>query len=287
MGANGKSLLETVEAARDSLSRSEARVADLILGDPNRAVELSIAAMAAQAEVSEPTVARFCKSLGFSGLKEFKLRLARSLGSGTPFIHQDVSADDPAPHAIGKMIDRASLALANLKPTLDANQIAAAVEALSRAARLEFYGQGNSGIVALDAQHKFFRLGIPTAAYSDPHVHAMSAALLGPHDVVVAISASGRTMDLMRSAEIARHAGATVIALTTRASPLARLSDITIATDVEEDTDVYSPMLSRLVHLTVIDVLSVLTALQRGGAGASSMARAKQSVQDKRVPVEN
>lgn len=283
MSETGKALLLTIEAARDHLSRSEARVADIILGDPNRAVEMSIAAISEAADVSEPTVARFCKSLGFSGLKEFKLRLARSLGSGTPFVHQDVKPGDDASAVVSKMIDRASKAIASLRDDMDSALLAKAARILAEASRLEFYGQGNSGIVALDAQHKFFRLGIPTAAYSDPHVHAMSAALLGSKDVVIAISASGRTLDLIRSVEIAKSAGVTVIGITTRGSPLTRLCDVAITTDVEEDADVYSPMLSRHVHLAIIDVLSVLTALERGDAGVSSMARAKKSVREKRT----
>lgn len=282
MSETGKALLLTIEAARDHLSRSEARVADIILTDPNRAVEMSIAAISEAADVSEPTVARFCKSLGFSGLKEFKLRLARSLGSGTPFVHQDVKPGDDASAVVSKMIDRASKAIASLRDDMDSAQLAKAARAIAEAGRLEFYGQGNSGIVALDAQHKFFRLGIPTAAYSDPHVHAMSAALLGPKDVVIAISASGRTLDLIRSVEIAKNAGVTVVGITTRGSPLTKLCDVAITTDIEEDTDVYSPMLSRHVHLAIIDVLSVLTALERGDAGVASMARAKKSVREKR-----
>lgn len=283
MSENGKALLLTIEAARDHLSRSEARVADMILADPNRAVEMSIAAISEAADVSEPTVARFCKSLGFSGLKEFKLKLARSLGSGTPFVHQDVKPGDDAALVVSKMLERASKAIAGLRDDLDSGLLAKAARAIAQAGRLEFYGQGNSGIVALDAQHKFFRLGLPTAAYSDPHVHAMSAALLGPQDVVIAISASGRTLDLIRSVEIAKNAGVTVIGITTRGSPLTRLCDVAITTDVEEDTDVYSPMLSRHAHLAIIDVLSVLTALERGDAGVSSMARAKKSVREKRT----
>lgn len=283
MSETGKALLLTIEAARDHLSRSEARVADIILADPNRAVEMSIAAISEAADVSEPTVARFCKSLGFSGLKEFKLRLARSLGSGTPFVHQDVKPGDDAGAVVVKMIDRAAKAIASLRDDMDSATLAKAARAIAEAGRLEFYGQGNSGIVALDAQHKFFRLGIPTAAYSDPHVHAMSAALLGPRDVVIAISASGRTLDLIRSVEIAKNAGVTVIGITTRGSPLTKLCDVAITTDVEEDTDIYSPMLSRHVHLAIIDILSVLTALERGDAGVTNMARAKKSVREKRT----
>lgn len=277
-------LLTQIESARDGLSPSEARVADFILSNPHRAVELSISALSQAAGVSEPSVARFCKSIGFSGLREFKIRLAKSLGAsaGTPFIHQDVTSGDDAGEAAAKVVDRAIAALDGLRANLDSGALKTAATALAKARRLEFYGQGNSGIVALDAQHKFFRLGLGTVAYSDPHVHAMSAALLGAEDVVVAISASGRTLDLIRSVEIARAAGAFVIGITTRGSPLSRHCSLTLVTDVEEDADIYAPMTSRLVHLAVVDILAVLTALARGEQQTAILARAKQSVQDKR-----
>jgi RpiR family carbohydrate utilization transcriptional regulator len=285
MDEPGRTLLSRIEALRDDLTPSEARVADVVLASPHRAIEWSIGAMSAAADVSEPTVARFCKSLGFSGLKEFKIQLARSLGEtmGTPFVHQDVTPDDSAGDAALKVIGRAVRALEGFGSRLDSGVLKSAAGFITRARRVEFYGQGNSGVVALDAQHKFFRLGLATSAYSDPHVHAMSAALLGPEDVVVAISAGGRTLDLIRSVEIAKAAGATIVGLTTRGSPLARHCDLTIATDVEEDADIYAPMTSRLVHLTAIDVLAVLVALEVGPGLARHLERAKQSVREKRA----
>lgn len=280
MADQANALLVAIETTRDGLSRSEARVADFILGDPNRAVEMSIATLAAAASVSEPTVARFCKSMGFSGLKDFKLRLARSLGASVR-VHQDVSPQDSAASATTKVLDRAARGIAGARDSADHASISRAAEAIATARRVEFYGQGNSGIVALDAQHKFFRLGIATAAYSDPHVHAMSAATLGPRDVVMAISASGRSVDLIRSVEIAKNAGVTVVALTTRGSPLMRLADIAIATDIEEDPDLYAPMVSRLVHLALIDALAVLVALKQGTKAQSTLDRGKRSLRDK------
>ncbi len=277
-------LLTRIEASRDQLTSSEARVANVILSNPNLAVELSISAMAAQAGVSEPTVARFCKSIGFSGLKEFKLQLARSLGGAqTATPHTPVSAGDSAGSAAMKVIDRSIQALGNLRDTLDSGLLAEAARHIASARRLEFYGQGNSGIVALDGQHKFFRMGLPTGAYSDPHVHAMSAALLKPGDVVVAISASGRTLDLLRSIEIARESGAYVIGVTTRGSPLMRLCNVTIAVDVDQDDDPYSPMTSRLLHLEVLDMLAVLVALEMGPGLAGNVKRVRQTIADKRA----
>jgi len=275
-------LLAQIEAARDSLSRSEARVADYVLNSPQGVLELSIEALSTAAGVSEPTVARFCKSVGFSGWKEFKIQVARSLGGGVPFMHQDIKADDPIGVAAAKVVDSSISALLSVRDRLDSGILKSAVGILTRAARIEFYGQGSSGIVALDAQHKFFRLGIPTVAYSDPHVHAMSAALLGPSDVVVAVSAAGRTLDLIRSVEIARGAGAQVIGITTGGSPLTQHCSLTLSTDVHDDQTIYASMISRLTHLAIVDILAVLVALERGPERIRLLERGKRSVREKR-----
>lgn len=277
------SLIARIDSASRNLPPSEARVATAVLADPGLAVTLSIAAIGKAADVSEPTVARFCKSLGFSGFREFKLALAYSIAGGVPFVHGDVAPDDRVPDIADKVLNRAISSFSILRDRLDAARIDEAIALIAGARRLDFFGQGNSGIVALDAQHKFFRLGFATSAYSDPHIHSMAAALLGAEDVVVAISAGGRTLDLIRSVEIARDAGAKVIAITVGGSPLARASDLTIATDLFEDQDIYSPMISRLSHLALIDVLAVGTAIRLGPEVARGLEKAKAAVREKRA----
>jgi RpiR family transcriptional regulator, carbohydrate utilization regulator len=277
------SLIARIDSASRNLPPSEARVAQAVLVDPGLAVTLSIAAIAKAADVSEPTVARFCKSLGFSGFREFKLALAYSIAGGVPFVHGDVAPDDGVPDIADKVLNRAISSFSILRDQLDSVRIEEAIALIIAARRLDFFGQGNSGIVALDAQHKFFRLGFATNAYADPHVHSMAAALLGLQDVVVAISAGGRTLDLIRSVEIARDAGAKVIAITVGGSPLARASDLVIATDLFEDQDIYSPMISRLSHLALIDVLAVGTAIRLGPEVARGLEKAKAAVREKRA----
>ena len=128
--------------------------------------------------------------------------------------------------------------------------------------RIEFYGVGNSGIVAQDAQHKFFRLGITSIAHSDGHMQVMSASTLGPGDCVMVISNSGRTRDLMDACDIARKNGATTIVITASGSPLASAGHIHLAADHPEGYDRYSPMVSRLLHLLIIDILATTVALR-------------------------
>lgn len=276
-------LLARIEASFDELRKSERAVAQFVLTHPNEVLSISIAELAYRVGVSQPTVARFVNALGFTGFKDFKLRLAQSLASGVPYVHRDVGPDDSLDEVAPKVFNRTIGALMSVRNQLDAVRLQRAVEFITRAARMEFYGIGNSGIVATDAQHKFFRFGIPSVAYSDPHTQGMAATLLEEGDVVVAISASGRTPEIIRACELAREAGAEVIAITASGSPLARTATVLLAADVPEDPDVYAPMTSRIAHLAIIDVLSVSVALASGPELIKRLERTKQTLRDKRI----
>jgi len=276
-------LVARIEASLGELRKSERAVAEFVLAQPNEVLNISIAELAYRVGVSQPTVARFVNALGFSGFKEFKLRLAQSLASGVAYVHRDVGPDDSLGEVAPKVFNRTIGALMSVRNQLDSARLGRAVELITRAGRMEFYGIGNSGIVAADAQHKFFRFGIPAVAYSDPHTQGMAATLLDPGDVVVAISASGRTAEVIRSCELAREVGAEVIAITASGSPLARLATVVLAADVPEDPDVYAPMTSRIAHLAIIDVLSVSVALASGPELIKRLERTKQTLRDKRI----
>ena len=147
--------------------------------------------------------------------------------------------------------------LLQVRDKLDTAKLQEAIRLLTQANRVEFYGFGASGAVAVDAQHKFFRLQMSTTAYSDPHMQNMSAVTLTPGDVVVAISQTGRTKSLMQSVQLAKEVGASVIGLCPSGSPLAEMVTLPLFMDVPEDTEIYTPMSSRIAHLVAIDVLAV------------------------------
>ncbi|MDZ4130458.1 MAG: SIS domain-containing protein, partial [Hydrogenophaga sp.] len=180
-----------------------------------------------------------------------------------------VDVDDKTSDVLVKVTDNTVAAFLKYRNDASSHAIEKAVDALvatyKHKGRIEFYGAGNSGIVAQDAQHKFFRLGINAIAYSDGHMQVMSASLLGPGDCVVIVSNSGRTRDLMDAADIARKHGATVITITTSGTPLAQAGHIHLSADHPEGYDRYSPMTSRLMHLMVIDIVATCLALRIGG----------------------
>jgi RpiR family carbohydrate utilization transcriptional regulator len=281
-----KNLLEATRKALDSFSNSERKVAEAVLADPEAVINSSMAVLAQAAGVSEPTVLRFCRAIGYEGFTEFKVRLAQSLVTRGVYADLEVKPGDPAEAYSQKIVDATIDMLIQLRHRLDAAAIEAATELLSRAHKIEFYGMGASGVVAIDAQHKFFRLKIPCVAYADSHMQYMSAATLGPEDVVVAISHTGRNRELLASVALAKQSGAAVIAITSPRSPLAEMSSLALTVSIPEDTDVYTPMFSRLMHLVVIDILAVGLALRGGESTRLRLRRIKQALYAKRTPKE-
>ena len=279
-------MLDRIKAALPSLAPAEQRVGKLVLADPRAFAKLPVTELADRAHVSKPTVVRFCRSVGYDGLSDFKLKLAGSVNEGVPFIHRSVDADDKTSDIAVKVIDNTVAAF--LKYRNDASSFALEQAAQALAAtqktnrRIEFYGVGNSGIVAQDAQHKFFRLGVNAIAYSDGHMQVMSASMLQPGDCAVIISNSGRTRDLMDACDIAKKQGATTIVITASGSPLASAGHIHLTADHPEGYDKYSPMVSRLLHLLIIDILATTVALRIGEELQPVLRDMKKNLSSKR-----
>lgn len=256
-------LLAKIRSAAPKLSKAEQRVAHLLLEQPRSFLQDPVADISKNAQVSQPTVIRFCRTLGFTGLSDFKLKLASGLTGTIPVRHSQVRVGDSAPDLSAKVLDNTVSAIMALRDSLDANAVERAIELLHRARRIELYGAGNSSVVAQDGQYKFFRLRIPAVAYAEPRLELMAADLLGPGDVVVAISSSGALPELLEAVDRARANHAEVIAITASHSPLARKASVTLAVDHEEDSATQISMISRMLHLLMIDVLAVGTAVRQ------------------------
>jgi RpiR family carbohydrate utilization transcriptional regulator len=280
-------MLERIKSSLSSLAPAEQRVGKLLLTDPRTFSTLPVTELADRAGVSKPTVVRFCRSMGYEGLSDFKLKLAGSLSEGVPFIHRNVGAQDNSNDVLVKVIDNTVTAFLKYRNDASSAQIDKAAEAIAlthkKGKRLEFFGVGNSGIVAQDAQHKFFRLGFHTISHSDGHMQIMSASLLGPGDCLVVFSNSGRTRDLLDSCEIAKKNGATTVVITASGSPLAHAGKIHLAADHPESYEKFSPMVSRLLHLMIVDVLATTVALRIGSTQLQPLLRnMKQNLLNKR-----
>ncbi|MEN9543346.1 MAG: hypothetical protein RLZZ598_179 [Pseudomonadota bacterium] len=266
--APGSAILEQIRRARGELSRAELRVADHVLAHPRAVLNHPIVEIARAAEVSQPTVIRFCRSLGCEGLSDFKLRLASGLTGTAPVSHVQVTDDDSMVELGAKVLGNTASAILEVRSQLNRTMIDRAIELLIHADHVEFYAVGHHGVVAQDAQFKFLRFGVSSAAHTDPRLQLLAAAVLKPRDVVVIISSSGKLPELIEVVAKAHERGAAVIAITASQSLLARKADVALIVDHVEDVATHLPMVSRILHLLVIDILAVGVAMRRSPAGA-------------------
>ena len=260
----GSALLGRIQRARETLSPAERRVADHVLAHPRMALGDPIAEIARAARVSQPTVIRFCRSMGCEGLSDFKLRLASGLSGTVPLTHTQVTGDDNTLELGVKVLGNTAGAILQLRDHLNRDALARAIELLAAAQRVDFFAVGHYGVVANDAQFKFLRFGVPSASYTDPRLQLLAANVLRNTDVVVIISSSGKLDPLLAVADRAHERGASVLAITASQSPLARKADVALIVDHVEDVSTQLPMISRILHLLLIDILTVGLAMRLG-----------------------
>ena len=280
-------LVNVITDALPGLNKSERKVAEAILSDPESATGSSIASLAKRANVSEPSVNRFCKRFNTAGFPDFKLKLAKSLVSGVRFVNRNVDPNDTVESYTPKIFDSTINDLALIRDSIDHSVVNAVVDQLIQAKRVYFFGLGTSGSVARDAENKFFRFNLPVSFHDDVLMMRMLASTGSAGDVFFVISHTGRTKEIIDIAEIASKNGATVIALTSSSSPLTAVSSIALEVDVPENTDEYMAMTSRIVHLVVLDVLATGFTLRRGPDFLPHLEKIKNSLKPTRYQSED
>lgn len=286
-------ILEEVRRLRGDLKRSEGQIADLVLSDPRRVLDLNVTSLAQAAEVSEATVVRFCRSVGCGGFPDFKLRLAESqardalrdeVRGGTPYVSQHVAPDDDVGTLARKIFSSSAAALTAASAALDDGALERAIALLANAPRVLCVGTGGSSALAQDAAHKLLRFGADAQPCADPVLARMLLVNMAAGGVLLALSNTGRSGTINELAAAARAQGTAVVAITAPRSPLAAMASVVIASQPVEDTEMYTPMASRLVHLTLIDVLSTGVALRLGDPAVRQLAKVKAAINAGRLP---
>lgn len=270
--------LDQVREQLPVLRKSDRRVAQVLLADPHRLLRSTVAETAALAEVSPPTVMRFATAVGCTGFQDLKLRLAHSLALGASATHSALSEADSTGEIVEKIFDFTIASLDVARRRLDSAQIERAVEILRTARSIEFFGHGASGVVARDAQQKFPLFGVPCGAPEDSHQQIMTASMMRPGDVAVAISNTGMTQSIIEVARLARGNGARVIGLCGAQSPLLEICDVGIIVETLDNTNVFTPTISRIGALVVMDILSTAAVLGRAPEDHARIAQMKKTL---------
>ncbi|WP_428374321.1 SIS domain-containing protein [Lichenicoccus sp.] len=276
---SGRNVLELILVRLPELRKSDRRVAEHILSDPQAALVATVAETARRAGVSEPTVMRFCAALGFEGFQDFKIKLAHSVALGVPATQSVLDATDTPQKLTDKVFDYTMTSLDWARSQLDHEAVAQAIDLLAAARRIEFFGFGASWIVAADAQQKFPLFGVPCGVHSDSHQQFIAASMMQPGDVAVAISNTGQTSALLETMRAAHETGARVLGISGRAGRrMSRLCDLLLVIETLENTDVYTPTISRLAALVLVDILAVGVAMRRGSDHQQRLAAMKKKL---------
>jgi DNA-binding MurR/RpiR family transcriptional regulator len=254
-------------------------VAAAVAADYEATTRMTISDLAERAGVSQPSVTRFCRSVGCSSFSEFKVLLATTLTVAAVYLRTDRVFDDDVGQLAQVVMLRASNAIRDCLEKLDTAVIKRAIVAIARCNRLDIYGQGGgSASIAEDAKLRFFRLGLPVCAYADGHQQRMSAATLRPKDVVFAVSNSGRSKPVIDAVEIARSYGATTIALTRADTPLAAAAEVVIAVVIPEHANALMPTTSRYAHMAVVDTIATGVASEMGARSRDALRRVRYAL---------
>ena len=269
--------------SHNNLFPAERKIAEFMLEHPNQVVGFSVQELADGAKASRATIVRFCRTLGYTGYKDFKLALAAEVRGSVSLGHQDVLETDDVMSITRKVFQSDLQAIADSLEVLDGREVERAVAALDGASRIEFYGVGSSASTALDAYYRFLRLGLPVNIVNDPYMQAIVSAQLGPGQVAFAISHSGRTEEVIFALTKAKEMGATTICLTSNnRGEVIQHADIKLVTAARETAFRNQAMASRITHLSVVDALYVNLAMRHYQQSANRVRNADEVVEEKR-----
>ncbi len=262
---SSKAFYSRIQEKLESLSKMERKTAECMAENQDKLIYASITELAELAGTSEATVTRVCTKLGYSGFQALKVSVARELVSQQEKIHEDLKADSPPEMIIDKIFSSAIHTLTMTRKALDGKAVAGSIDALCRARRIVVIGNGNSGAIALDAQHKFLRIGLNVSAYTDDHMQMIAVVSMTKNDVLIAISHSGSSRDVAEAMQVAKENGATVISITNNGiSPVSKLADIRLYTYSQETKYRTYAISSRMAELTIIDTLYTGVSLRLG-----------------------
>ena len=281
------SLLTRVAEIRDKAPAARRAILEAVLADPDRVLEESFEQLAERAGSSVPTIMRTCRDLGFAGLREFKLALAQELALGGSPLHRRVNIEDAADEVVGKIARSAAATVAGVRNQLDMAVLNAAVAAIASAPHVDIVGAGNtSWFMATDLQARLFRLGLSTTAWADYHLQQVAAGAQKRGGVVIAITHVGGMPSLLDSVDIARAQGAKIVAITRPGTLLAQRADWLLGLSVPDDAVMHVGIDAYLVHLTLIEILTVLVAQRVGEPAVKRLRGVREALQRHGVDIQ-
>ena len=277
-------LLLHIKQKFDAFTKSEQKIAQYILDNPEAVVNSTIMELAELSHCSEATIVRFCRSMGYSGFLKFKISYAQNVVDPYKHLNPTFEKDDSTDKIIEKVFYNVKLALDQTKAILDNDTFQKAVAVIHDCKRLEIFGSGGSGIVAKDLQHKLLKIGIKCNTYEDIDLQLMSASLLGKGDVAMGISRSGTNSGTIECLKLAREAGATTIVLVSQGkSPILKYGDIVLRNATMETVFRSESVSGRIAQLVILDALVAALAYKEYDASYCAIQKTRDATSNRKI----
>ncbi|MFC6081719.1 MurR/RpiR family transcriptional regulator [Sphaerisporangium aureirubrum] len=260
-----ENLVARVRAVLPSLTPSARIIGQMILDDPATVAGSTITELSATSTVSEATIVRTARVLGFSGYAQLRLALAAAAAAAAAtrqgpdrLVPGDLAPDDPLCDVIAKVTRAEAQAIEDTAAQLTPERLGEVVDAVTAARRVDVYGVAASGLVATDMAQKLMRIGLSSHAFTDAHLALTSAVLLRPGDVAVGVSRTGETPDVLEPMRRAHRTGATTVAITNNPrSALAELCTYVLISAGRETAFRPGALASRISQLLLVDYVFV------------------------------
>lgn len=279
-----KNIRMRIKSLTSTFSEKEKRIADFMLSEPDKVIHGTINQVAAEIDLADSTVFRFCKRLGYNGFQDLKIALASEKSNELNEIHEKIEKTDDEKTVLEKIFQSNIQTLTDTLEVTDEESFSLAVEKIIVSNKIEFFGFGGSNAVAMDAYHKFIRAGLPVNYQVDAHLQLMASSQLKKGDIAILISHTGHTREILELLEILKENDVYTIGITSFAeSPLNQGADLSLNT-LSEETDFRSEALaSRIAQLTILDALYVSLMMRLGDKATQSLDTIRQAIARKRI----
>ncbi|WP_108460481.1 MurR/RpiR family transcriptional regulator [Devosia naphthalenivorans] len=267
-----------LQTEKNAFTRSERALTEIVLADADSVLKMSIVDLAAQADVSPPTVTRFCRRLGCDSYADFKVRLAQSRFVGQRY-YTATAGPSSAREIAQEVINGIQSTIYQSFDHFDFEAVERAAESIAGSSFVLAFGSGGaSSMMASETEARLFRLGLRIASTEDHQMQMMRAAAAPPGSVIIAFSLTGNNLPLAKAMRVAGDYGITRIVVTRSGSPIAQEADILLPVNWQENTDILRPTPARYAFLATIDVLAQTVATRLGAASIASMRRIKHQL---------
>jgi DNA-binding MurR/RpiR family transcriptional regulator len=285
-----RDVIETIRSMQAELSLAEGQVAATVLADPQFTIAATVAELASRAQVSQASVVRFSRALGFDGVPSFRLELAQELSrralelERSDIAEGEINASDTVAEVVSKIAFHEARSIEQTARLLDLDALDRVAGAIAVAHHTSVYGVGASGLAGADLAQKLQRIGLMCLSSQDTHVQLVNAALAGPGSVAIAFSFSGRTVEVHQALSIAKRGGALTVAVTNdRDSPIGKVADHVLMTSAREAQLRAAALASRMAQLAVVDFLFVRIAQLRFDDVESALEATRAAVTSQRL----